>query len=797
MTMTSANPEILSELDRPNSYIGKAVPRPNLERLMQGRGLFVSDMELPRMAHVVFLRSPHAHAKIEGIDATQARLAPGVIAVVTGAELATVITPWVGVLSHLKGLKSAPQHAIAVDRVCWQGEAVAAIVATSRALAEDAAEVVRVEYEELEAVTDMRTALDPKTAVIHPSLGDNLAFERNLDVGAVDAALADSDEVVQAEFIFGRHTGVTLEPRAVVADWNAAEERLTIYQGTQAPHMVQTIAALHLRLEESQVRVVCKDVGGSFGIKVHIYADEMATYALSKTLRRPIKFVADRIESFNTDIHARDHRCKGRIGVKRDGTIMAFEIDDLTGIGPYSMYPRTSAIEANQVVNLVGGPYVTQNYRARARVVFQNKNVMCQYRAVGHPIACSVTEGLVDLAAAKIGMDPVEIRRRNLVADDAYPCGSPSGLRFELLSHHAAMNKLTKMMDYDLLRAEQCALRSKNIYRGIGIASFIEVTNPSAAFYGVGGARISSQDGVALRLDAQGSVICQTSITEQGQGSESLTAQIVGSVLGVSMERVRVILGDTDNTPYGGGTWASRGAGIGGEAALQAAKALRKNILEVAAIILQSSPRELDISRDWVVNASEGSPRMELRELARIVYFRPDTLPPGIQPELMATRHFVPRDYPFAFTNGVQASWLEVDSDTGFVRLLRHWVVEDCGTLINPQLVDEQIRGGVVQGLGAALFEKCIYDERGQLTNANMADYLVPMSGEMPDIDVGHVVSPTAETELGAKGAGEAGTAGAAASVANAVNDALSPFGVVITEIPLTPEVILSALGRI
>ena len=343
--------------------------------------------------------------------------------------------------------------------------------------------------------------------------------------------------------------------------------------------------------------MVCKDVGGSFGIKVHIYADEMATYALSKLLRRPIKFVADRVESFNTDIHARDHRCWGRIGVSRDGTITAFEIDDLTGIGPYSMYPRTSAIEANQVVNLVGGPYVTRNYRARARVVFQNKNVMCQYRAVGHPIACSVTEGLVDLAAAKIGMDPVEIRRRNLIADDAYPCASPSGLRFELLSHHAAMNKLMAMMDYDALRAEQAALRTRNIHRGIGIASFIEVTNPSAAFYGVGGAKISSQDGVAVRLDAQGSVICQTSITEQGQGSESLTAQIVGSVLGVSMERVRVILGDTDNTPYGGGTWASRGAGIGGEAALQAAKILRRNILDVAAAILQSSPAELDIVR--------------------------------------------------------------------------------------------------------------------------------------------------------------------------------------------------------
>src|SRR5271163_925638 len=789
--------QTLSELDRPNSYIGKSVPRPNLDRLLQGRGLYVSDLELPRMTHVVFVRSPYAHARIVAIDTSAPKKMPGVIAVVTGEELAAIITPWIGVLSHLKGLKSAPQHAIAVDRACWQGEAVAAVVATSRALAEDAIDAVSVEYQELEAVTDMRAALAPETTVIHPSLGDNLAFERLLDAGSVDAAFAGSDEIVEAEFVFGRHTGVTLEPRAVVADWNAAESRLTIYQGTQAPHMVQNIAALHLGLEERQVRVVCKDVGGSFGIKVHIYADEMATYALSKLLRRPVKFVADRVESFNTDIHARDHRCKGRIGVKRDGTILAFEIDDLTGIGPYSMYPRTSAIEANQVVNLVGGQYTTKNYRARTRVVFQNKNVMCQYRGVGHPIACSVTEGLVDLAAMKIDMDPVEIRRRNLIADDAYPCASPSGLKFEQLSHHAAMNKLMDMMDYRGLRAEQAALRKANIHRGIGIASFIEVTNPSAAFYGVGGAKISSQDGVAVRMDAQGAVTCQTSITEQGQGSESLTAQIVGSVLGVSMDRVRVILGDTDNTPYGGGTWASRGAGIGGEAALQAAKVLRNNILDVAAAILQSTPSELDIANDTIVNASDGTPRIELRELCRIVYFRPDTLPPGVQPELMATRHFVPRQYPFAFTNGVQGSWLEVDTETGFIRLLRHWVVEDCGTIINPQLVDEQIRGGVVQGLGAALFEKCIYDERGQLTNANMADYLVPMSGEMPDIDVGHVVSPTLESELGAKGAGEAGTAGAAAAVANAVNDALRPFGAIITEIPLTPQVILSALGRI
>ncbi len=797
MTASDKTREGLSALDRPNSYIGRSVPRPNLARLLQGRGRYVSDITLPRMAHVVYVRSPFAHARILRIDKDAARAMPGVIAVVTGPDLAEVCTPWVGVLSHLAGLKSAPQYAIAIDRACWMGEAVAAIVATTRAEAEDAAEYLHVEYEELTPVADMETALDADTPVIHPELGDNLAFERKLHSGDVDAAFAEADAVAETTFHFGRHTGVTLEPRSIVADYNPGDGRLTVHQGTQAPHMMQNIFAKHLSLREDQVRVICNDVGGSFGIKVHVYADDMATAALSKLLRRPIKYVADRVESFVTDIHARDHRVHGRVAVKKDGTITAFEIDDLTGIGPYSMYPRTSAIEANQIVNLVGGPYKTPNYRARARVVFQNKNVMCQYRAVGHPVACSVTEGLVDLAARAIGMDPVEIRRRNIIPDDAHPSGSAAGLKFEALSHEASLNKLIAMMDYDALRAEQAELRKKNIYRGIGFASFIEVTNPSAAFYGVGGARISSQDGVSVKLDATGSVICHTSITEQGQGSEAITAQVVATAMGVPMERVRVVLGDTDNTPYGGGTWASRGAGIGGEAAWQAGKALRNNVLAVAATILQAKPEHLDIENGAIVEADTRNERITLDEVARIAYFRPDTLPQDFQAELMAVRHFVPRKYPFAFTNGIQASWLEVDVDTGFIKLLKHWVVEDCGTILNPQLVDEQIRGGVVQGLGPALMEHCRYDDRGQLMNGNLADYLVPMAAEMPDIDIGHVVSPTLESEIGAKGAGEAGTAGAAAAVANAVNDALAPFGVTISEIPITPELVLKTLKRV
>jgi len=798
MKIADDQPSPLFALDRPNSYIGRSVPRPNLARLTQGRGQYVSDLVLPRMAHVAFLRSPHAYARIKAIDTAQARRAPGVIAIVTGAELAKVITPWVGVLTHLKGLKSAPQHAIAVDRACWQGEAVCAVVARTRADAEDACALIAVDYEALAAVTDAETALDPATPVIHPELGDNLAFERALTAGDPDQGFADADAIAETTFVFGRHTGVTNEPRAIVADWNPGEQRLTVYQGTQAPHMMQNLFAKHLGLEEHQVRVLTKDVGGSFGIKVHVYADEMATAALAKLLRRPVKFVADRLESFSTDIHARDHRVKARIGVKRDGTITAFEIDDLTGVGPYSVYPRTSGIEANQVVNLVGGPYSCPNYRARARVVFQNKNVMCQYRAVGHPIATAVTEGLVELAAAKIGMDPVELRRRNLFADDFYPATGASGIKFEKLSHHAALDKILAMMDYAKLRAEQAALRARGIYRGIGLASFIEVTNPSAAFYGVGGARISSQDGATVRLDSTGALFVHSGVTEQGQGTESVLAQCVATSFGVPIERVRVVTGDTDNTPYGGGTWASRAAGIGGEAAWQAGKALRGNVLAAAASILQADPKALDICAGSVVDADTGRERLPLEEVARIVYFRPDTLPPGFQAEFGVTRHYVPRGWPFAFTNGVQASSLEVDVETGEVKLLRHWCIEDCGTLINPQLVDEQIRGGIVQGIGGALYEHCVYDESGQLLNASMMDYLVPMAAEMPDIDVGHVVTPTADSELGAKGAGEAGTAGAPACVMNAINNALRPLGAApLVEMPITPERVLRALRRV
>src|SRR5919199_2800086 len=777
-------------------YIGQSVPRANAQRLLQGRGAFTDDLRFPRLAHVAFFRSPYAHARIKRLDFAAAKRAPGVIAVLDGRAVAEYCTPWVAVLAHLKGIRSPAQHAIAIERACWQGEACAAVVAESRSQAEDAVALIEAEWEELPVVTDMDAALAGKT-VIHPELGDNICFRREHDTGGVDDAFACADVVVEETFHFGRHTGVTLEGRSLLADYNAAENTLTVYQATQAPHMMQDIISRHLNISEANVRVIAKDVGGSYGIKVHVYPDEMATAAISVMLRRPVKFVADRLESFLSDIHAREHKARIRLACTKAGEMLAFELDDVTAIGPYSVYPRTSGIEGNQVVNLTGGPYKHQKYRARMHVVFTNKNVTCQYRAVGHPIAVALTEGIVDIAARKLGMDPAEFRRRNLIADEAYPYSSPAGLKFERLSHHRTLAKLLDVMRYDELRAEQARLRKQGVYRGIGLAAMIEVTNPSPAFYGVGGARISAQDGATLRLEPTAMVTAMCSVTEQGQGTEAVFAQIAASAVGVTLDKVRVITGDTGVTPYGGGTWASRGAGIGGEAVLQAGRALRANILDVAAAILKTDKAELDIAANAVVHKLTTERKLELAELGRVAYFRPDTLPMDFQSELTVTRHYTPRQYGFTFTNGIQASPVEVDTDTGFVNLLKHWCVEDAGTVINPMLVDEQLRGGIVQGIGAALYEECIYGPDGQLLNGNMADYLVPMAGEMPDIICAHVETPTRQSQLGAKGVGEAGTAGAPGAVMNAINDALAPLGARVTRMPFTPERILRALGKV
>jgi len=787
--------ETLHKFDRPNSYIGRSVIRPDAKRLVEGLGNYVDDLQLPRMTHAAFVRSPYAHANIVNIDTSKAKSLPGVVAVFKGSEINASVSPWVGTLTHLKGLRSPAQMPLADTIARWQGEPIVMVVAQSRAIAEDACERVEIKFDPLDPICDVEAASLANAPVVHDQFDSNLAWEKEIAVGDVDAAIAGAGvTTIERTFRFGRHTGVTLEPRSAVAEFNRSDDTLVFHYSGQAPHMMQVILARHLQLSEENVRVIARDVGGSFGIKIHTYGDEVATAIAAKLLRRPVKFIADRLESFVSDIHARDHRVHGKIAVDKSGAIVALAIDDLTGIGPYSMYPRTSAIECNQILNLTGAPYNIENYHAVGKVVFQNKNMMSQYRAVGHPVAMAVCDSLLEDVANEIDLDVVDIRRRNLIRDDAYPTTSATGMKLNELSHHQSLDRLVDMMNYEQLRSDQKRDRVAGIYRGIGLVSMVEVTNPSPMFYGAGGAPIAAQDGATIRLDAAGALHVSCSVTEQGQGTNTILGQIAADVFGVDIKRVKVITGDTANVPYGGGTWASRGAGIGGESVFLAAEALKAQVLDVASSILQTDADTLSIKNGVVVDITDGVERIELDELGRIVYYRANELPPGVNPELIATRHYRVTDYPFVFTNSAMAAHVEVDIETGITKVLDFWVVEDCGRVINPKLVDEQIRGGVVQGIGGALYEECLYDDDGQLLNATMADYLVPMAAEMPDIHIHHVQTPTTTSTLGAKGAGEAGTGGTPAALLNAVNDALRPLSASIHQMPMTPERILQVL---
>ncbi|MDP7603037.1 MAG: xanthine dehydrogenase family protein molybdopterin-binding subunit [Alphaproteobacteria bacterium] len=777
------------------TLIGKPLPRAEARRLGAGRGTYVDDISLPGMLHMALLRSPYAHARIIAIDTTGAAAAPGVHRVITGAEMAGVCQPLVAKLDFAPGMISAPQHALAVDEVAWQGEAVCAVLAASRAQAEDAAELIEVSWRELPVVATPAAALAPGAPPVHSALESNLALEMPLSSGDVEAVFEEAAVVVEHDFAFGRQTGVSLETRALIADWEPHGRSLKVHQSHQAPFQMQDVYARHLDLPEHRVRVIAPDVGGAFGVKLHAYADELAAVAASVMTGRPVKYVADRWEALLADIHAREMTVAGRLALDAEGRIVGLSVDVLSAVGAYSIYPRTSVGEGIQAAQFAGLPYRVPAFWGRVRVVYQNKAPTGALRAVGMPVGCAVTETLLDMGAVRLGLDAAEIRRRNYLGSADLPAKSPGGLELGPLSLDACLEKLLVRMDYDGLRRQQAELRKKGIWRGIGLATFVEQTGVGAGLYGPAGVRVSAQEGCTLRLDPSGLVRCTTSVTDQGQGTLTGIAQVVAETLGVRLEEVTVEAGDGGATPYGGGTWASRGLALGGEAGLLAARDLRARILVAAGALLQRPADSLELA-SGAIRAADGASLMALSELARIVHFRQDTLPPDAGFEMMVSRHFVPRRTPYFMANGIQASYLEVDVETGQILLLGHWVVDDCGRVVNPLQVDEQLRGGIVQGLGAVLYEHCIYDDQGQLLTGTLADYMVPLASEMPDIDVAHVETPVAETELGAKGVGEAGMLGAPGAVWTALHDALAPLGGVPRAQPFTPARVLEALGE-
>lgn len=795
----TAHGSVPDEVAARAAAIGASRPRADAARLAAGAGCFVDDAAPGHALHAAFLRSPVAHARIERIELQAARSIPGVVAVLDGEALAAHCRPMPGVLGHLAGMKAAPQWPLARDRVRYVGEPVALVLAERRAIAEDAAQAIEFEWSTLPALVDPEAALEPGAPALHEVLADNLMFQAQVATPGVDAAFARAATVVERRWETARVTAVALEPRGIVACWDPHASRLDVRMGTQVPWMMQAVLADVLGLPWDAVRVRAADTGGSFGSKIHGYADEAAVAVAARLCARPVRFVADRLESFVSDVHARGHRATVRAGAS-EGRLLAFEVDDVCAAGPWSVHPRGSVNESRHVLGLTGACYEAPDYRARIRVAMTNLAQYGQYRGVGHPLACLFTESAVDSLARRLRVDPLALRLDNLLDDEGpWPRRAPAGATFERLSLRAALRECARMMDYAALREDQRRHREAGDplrLRGIGLACFVENSNHSSANYGRGGAPIASDDGALVRLTQGGGLACAVGLTDTGQGTRTALAQIAADAVGVEVSAVRVTLGDTDHTPVSGGNWGSRGIGIAGEALWRAGGVLRARLLAAAAALHGREVAALDLRAGRVIDGS-GHGLCTLAELAAAIYLRPDRFPPGVLPEPAASAHFAQRELDGVYTNGASASWVEIDLRTGAVRLLGHWIVDDCGTVINPLLADEQLRGAAVQGIGQALFEGCLYGEQGELRNATLADYLVPMAGEMPDIGVGHVGSPTRTSRLGAKGVAEAGVTGAIAAVVNAVDDALSPLGVEMDALPITPERILRAAGRL
>ncbi len=775
--------------------VGSGFPRRELDRLVRGGGRYIDDLRLPRMLHLAWVRSPHPHARIRSISIEEALASPGVEAVLSAAEINHLCKPLVGVAMHRPGHRSPPQRLLAEGRALWQGQPVVAVVAASRAEAEDAALLVGIDWEPLEPVWEPLDALDPRRPVVHPEMGDNVAFDFSIDAGDAAKAFADAAVVVEDRFRFERQQAMTLEARGLIADFNPADGTLTVIHAHQSPFQMQDLYSRHFDIPEHKVKVVTPDIGGGFGMKLNVYAEELAVVAASMTLGRPVKYCADRLESFLGDAHARDHAITARMAVSSDGRITAMEVEDVGAVGAYGMPLRFNVAEGMMLITMCGAPYDFSNYKARTRSVYVNKNLVGMYRGVGMPFASILPEVLADRAAHALGMDPVAFRRRNFRRKESLPCRTPGGQKLDGVSFDACLDRLVACMNYEALREEQRTLRAQGIYRGIGVATFLEQTAYGPPYYGPSGARISTQDGCHVRLEPSGTVRCVTSITDQGQGTLTGIAQIVADSVGVSYDDVGIIAGDSTISPYGGGAWASRGMLVGGEAALGAGRKLKANILRLAGAITQTPPGDLDVAAGQVVNRKTGMTVISLADVAKIGYFRQDTLPPNGDVQLSVSHSFVANEL-FYMANGVQGSCVEIDPDSGFIKVLGQWAVDDCGRVINPLLVNEQVRGGIAQGIGAVLYEECMYGPEGYLENGSMIDYLIPMAADVPDIVVEHVETPETTTELGAKGVGEAGLIGAMGAVWVAVNDALVPFGTAITHQPFTPERVLDALAK-
>jgi carbon-monoxide dehydrogenase large subunit len=771
------------------TYIGSSIRRREDPRLITGRATYVNDIAAVGCTEVIFVRSPHAHARIKRIDTTQASASPDVLAVVIGSDLAASMQP-VPCIWTIPDMKAPTRRAITSDKVRFVGDIVAAVVAATQAAARDAAELVEVDYEVLPSVTDQDAALQAGAPQIHDDVPGNTAFTWDLSGG--DQSVFDTAEVrVPLRLVNQRLVSNFMETRGVLAQWNAPTNELTVWSSTQIPHLVRLELSRVLGVPESTLRVIAPEVGGGFGSKQNFYPEEMIVAALAMRVNRPVRWIEDRAEHYVATTHGRAHVQDAELVGQRDGTILGLRVNARANLGAYfSMF--APAVPTGLFGLMLCGAYRTPTIACHVNGVLTNTTTVDAYRGAGRPEATHLVERLVDMFAVEIGMDPAEVRRKNFVRPEQFPHTTATGMTYDSGEYAVALDHALEVVGYAQLRREQAEARRQGRLLGIGLCSFVEIcgAGPSAALGGAG-AGIGFWEAGTVRVLPTGKATVYTGSSAHGQGHETTFAQIAADQLQLPIEDIDVVHGDTAKVPFGIGTFASRSAAVGGTAVVLSAQKVRDKAIKIAAHLLETSPDDIELAPG--VFRVRGAPGRSVSWAdVGLQSFLAHRLPAGLEPGLEASTFFDPPNFTWPF--GTHVCVTEVDPETGQVKILRYVAVDDCGTVINPLIADGQVHGGITQGLGQALYEGAEYDDSGQLLTGSMLDYVVPTSEQTPSYETSHTYTPSPVNPLGVKGIGEAGTIAASAAVVNSVVDALAHLGVRHLDMPLRPERVWRAM---
>jgi aerobic carbon-monoxide dehydrogenase large subunit len=773
-------------------YVGERIKRTEDPRLIQGLAHYVDDIKLPDTLHVAFLRSMYAHAKIKSIDTSEASHAPGVVAVYTGKDVAGKIGP-VPCAGALPGLKIPDYRVLASDHVTFVGHPIAAVVATDRYAARDAIDLIMVDYEELPVVVDVENAAKG-APLVYEEYGDNIAYKMTSGEGDIDAALASADHIIKQRIVHQRLIPIAMEPRGVLARYYPGEKELTIWTSTQIPHLARTQLAIMLGVPENKVRVIAPEVGGGFGSKLNVYGEEALVSWISMQTGKPVKWIEGRRENIQGTIHGRGQVGYIEVGCKNDGTITGLRYSVFADMGAY-LQLLTPAIPTLTGL-MLSGCYKIPAIQMNITAVFTNKMSTDAYRGAGRPEATQVIERVADLVAAELGMDPIEVRRKNFPEPTEFPFKTATGLFYDSGNYQGALEKALTIADYKKMRADQQAARKDGRIVGIGVSTYVEICaiGPSQATPAGG------WESATVRIEPTGKVTILTGASPHGQGQETSFAQLAGDELGVDLNDVTVIHGDTSVVQYGIGTFGSRGTAVGGTAVYNAIQKLKEKAKELAAHLLGAdasavSFKEGRFSVEAAMAAVGGNgdsateaahPKsVTIQEVALAAHVA-HQIPPGFEPGLSATNFFEPSNFTFPF--GTHIVQVEIDKETGSIEFQRYVAVDDCGRVLNPMLVEGQVHGGIVQSIGQALYEEAVYDDQGQLVTGTLMDYAIPKAAMIPRLELDRTETPSPVNPMGVKGVGEAGTIGATPAIVGAIVDALSPFGVRHIDMPIKPE---------